>query len=351
MAERLRCAVIGTGSWGCEHLKGLSTCLRAVPVAIADVNADRAHAASERFGIPRSYADYHELLDQPDIDAVTIALPNYLHASAAIESLKARKHVLLEKPMATNLRDAARIIETAKKMKRVIMVAQNFRFHPDSQTAKLFIEKGALGEIYHARCFWHRCSGIPRIGSWFTQKQYAGGGCTYDLGVHMLDLAFHLINDFQVRAVSAQAFSKFGARGLGEADHGRGEIDPRKTFDVEDYAVALIRMESGRTIALEVSWAAFHASDAREKGVDLYGTEAGLSLFPTRVFRNGPSGYETIHLNQSKLPYSEDRVHHFVSCVLEGKKPLVSMEESYKVQQALEAIYASASSGKEVRLK
>ena len=351
MAERLRCAVIGTGSWGCEHLKSLSTCSRAVAVAIADSNAERAHAASERYGIPRSYADYRELLDQPDIDAVTIALPNYLHASAAIESLKARKHVLLEKPMATNLRDAARIIETAKKMKRVIMVAQNFRFHPHSQVARIFIEKGALGEIYHARCFWHRSSGIPRIGSWFTQKQYAGGGCTYDLGVHMLDLTFHLINDFQVRAVSAQAFNKFGTRGLGEADHSLSEIDPKKVFDVEDYSVALIRMESGRTVALEVSWAAFHASDVREKGVDLYGTEAGLSLFPTRVFRNGPSGYETIQLSQSKLPYSEDRVHHFVSCVLDGKKPLVSMDESYKVQQALEAIYASSSSGKEVRLK
>jgi predicted dehydrogenase len=351
MAERLRCAVIGVGSWGTEHLKSLSTCPRAVVVAIAESNAERAHAASDSFRIPRSYTDYRELLDQPDIDAVTIALPNYLHAPVALESLKARKHVLLEKPMATSVRDAARVIETAKKMKRVIMVAQNFRFNAQSQVAKIFLESGALGEIYHARCFWHRSSGIPRIGSWFTQKQYAGGGCTYDLGVHMLDLTCYLMNDFQVRAVSAQTFSKFGARGLGEANYGLSEIDSKKVFDVEDYCVALLRMESGRTIALEVSWAAYHASDVRERGVDLYGTDAGLSLFPARLFRTGSSGYETIHLAQTKLPYSEDRVHHFVTCVLEGKRPLVSIDESYKIQQVLDAIYASALSGKEVRLK
>jgi predicted dehydrogenase len=102
---------------------------------------------------------------------------------------------------------------------------------------------------------------------------------------------------------------------------------------------------------LEASWAAHHPADAREYGVDLLGTNAGLSLYPPRLFRPGPSGYETIHLAVPKGAYNEDVVHHFVGCVIGNKKTLVPLEESLKVQQVLEAIYAAAATGKEVVLK
>ena len=350
MLERLRCAVIGVGGFGLDHLNSLVHCRRAAAVAIAEIHPERAKLASEQYKIPRSYADYRELLDQPDIDAVIIALPNYLHAPVAIAALKARKHVLLEKPMATHAKDAAKIIDTARKMKRTLMVAQNFRFHRHTQMAKFLVERGDLGEIYHARCFWLRHGGIPRIGSWFTQKPLAGGGCTYDIGVHMLDVCLHLLGDFAVSAVSAQTYAKFGPRGLGEFNWGKSEIDPRKPFDVEDFSAALIRLSSGRTVILETSWACHVAQDAREYGLDLFGTDAGLSLYPARLFRNGPNGHESILLSLPKVPHPEDRVHHFVNCVLDDKQPLVDVEESLKLQQVLDAIYTSSASGREVRL-
>jgi predicted dehydrogenase len=351
MADKLRCGVIGTGAIGIGHLLSLTSFPRAAAVALAETNAQRAKEATERFKIPRSYNDYHELLDQPDIDAVTIATPNYLHAEMAIEALKARKHVVVEKPLATTAKDAARIIDTAKKMKRTLMVAQNFRFNRYTQMAKMIIDKGDVGEIYHARCFWLRRNGIPRIGSWFTQKKFAGGGCILDIGSHLLDACLHLMSDFEVVSVSAQTHSKFGPRGLGEMDWGKGDIDPAKPFDVDDQGAVFLRLKSGRTVILEASWAAYVPSDVREYGIDLFGTSAGLSLYPARMFRNGPNGYETIHLNVPKLPYSEDRIHHFVSAVVEGKKPLVTLDESLQLQTILEAIYTSASTGKEVRLK
>src|SRR5215218_1350732 len=102
MAGKLRCAVIGTGGAGLEHLHALALCHRAAVVAIAERHPQRAREASVRAQIARSYADYHELLEQPDIDAVTIATPTHLHASMAMEALKARKHVFLEQPMAMN---------------------------------------------------------------------------------------------------------------------------------------------------------------------------------------------------------------------------------------------------------
>jgi len=153
-----------------------------------------------------------------------------------------------------------------------------------------------------------------------------------------------------VKSVSAQTFAKFGPRGLGETDWGKSEINQKKPFDVEDYSVALLRLKSGRTVVLETSWAGHHPTDAREYGVDLVGTVAGLSLYPARLFRPGPNGFETIHLSLPIVSHSEDRIHHFVSCALEGKKPLVAPEESLKVQQLLDAIYTSAATGKEVRL-
>src|SRR6267143_6816573 len=106
MADKLRCAVIGAGAIGLEHLHSLISCPRAAAVAIAENHPLRAREASERFKIPRSYADFRELLEQPDIDAVTIATPNHFHAAMAIGALQARKHVLLEKPLATNTKDA-----------------------------------------------------------------------------------------------------------------------------------------------------------------------------------------------------------------------------------------------------
>ncbi|HTG43144.1 MAG TPA: Gfo/Idh/MocA family oxidoreductase [Verrucomicrobiae bacterium] len=351
MADKLRCGVIGAGAAGCDHLHSLSTCFRAAAVAIAEINPQNSREACDRYRIARSYTDYHELLEQPDIDAITIALPNHLHTSVAIEALKARKHVLVEKPMSTSLKDAVKIVETARKMKRTVMVGQNLRFDRQTQLAKSLIERGELGEVYHARGFYLRRSGIPRIGSWFTQKRYSGGGCVYDLAGHILDTCLFLFNDFKVSSVFAQTHAHFGSRGLGEMNWGKSEIDPKKPFDVEDHGSALIKLQSGRSITLDVSWAGFHPAEAREHGVDLLGTNGGLSLFPARLFRNGPNGYETVHLGGTKMAYVDDRIHHFVNCVLDGKKPLISVEESLQVQQVLDAIYASAESGKEIRLK
>lgn len=351
MADKLRCAVIGAGGIGLDHLHSLNTCHRAAAVAIAEISPPRAREASVRHNIPRSYTDYRELLEQPDIDAVVVALPNHLHAPVAIEALKARKHVLLEKPMAMNAKEAAKVIDVAKTMKRTLMVAQSLRFNRHTQIARLAIERGDLGEVYHVRTFWLRRAGIPRIGSWFTQKQLAGGGVLSDLGVHLVDTALHLMKEFDVASVTAQTAAKFGNRGLGEMEWGRSEIDPKRPFDVEDFGVALLRLRSGRTISVETGWACFQNHETRDYGLDLFGSNGGLSLYPAKLFRNTLDGQETIQFNTStKVPYPEDRVHHFVNCVLDGKKLLVPPEESLKVQQVLDALYASAAGGKEVKL-
>jgi predicted dehydrogenase len=350
MREKLRCAVIGAGAIGIEHLNDLLHCPRAATVAIAELNPTRLREAAEKFHVPRTYTNYKELLEQPDIDAITIALPNYLHAPVAVDALNARKHVLIEKPMATNAKDAAKIVAAAQKSRRTAMVAKNFRFDRHTHTARLAIQRGDLGEIYHARGFSHRTSSIPRIGSWFTQKQLAGGGCMADTGSMLIDVLFHLLNDFDVVSVTAATHAKFGNRGRGEGNWGKSEVDPKRTFDVEDHCAALLRMKKGYTVTVETSWAGFHPGDTREEGIDLLGTEAGMSLFPAKLFKQSLHGLETTHFFNTKNGPVEDRISHFVNCIIEGKKPLIPIEESLKVQQVLDAIYASAETGKEVRL-
>ncbi len=338
-------AVIGAGAIGLDHIRSFQQHPAARVAALAEVSPERGREAVDTFGIPELVTDYRELLRRDDIDIVSVALPNYLHASVGLEALKAGKHLMIDKPMATDARDAIKLIAAAKKSGVRLMVGQNMRFSPEVQTARKLITDGKLGEVYHAKTAWTRRSGIPRIGSWFTQKQFAGGGCTYDIGVHALDRALFLMGEFDAVAVSGQTYSKLGPLGRGEGKWGRGEIDPKAKFDVDDLSVALIKLRSGRTVLLEASWAA-HLPQHDFFTSQVFGTEAGLMLNPLRLIRPGDSGYITEELTADTPLVDANRMVHFVDVLLGKAKPYVKPEESLAVQKILDAIYRSAATGR-----
>ena len=343
-------AIIGAGAIGLDHIQSFRLHPAARVTALAEVSPVRGREAADRFNIPHLVTDYRKLLSRPDIDVVSIALPNYLHAKVALAALRAGKHVMVDKPMATNARDAAKLVAAAKQGKRLLMVGQNIRFTPDVQTAKQLVTAGVLGDVYHAKTAWTRRSGIPRIGSWFTQKRYAGGGCTYDIGVHALDRCLYLLGEFDAVAVSGQTYAKFGPRGLGNGGWGRSEVDPKKPFDVDDLSLALIKLKSGRTVLLETSWAA-HQPEPDFNGTQLFGTEAGLLLPPLRLFRNGKHGYASELVPTRTDLVTPNRMVHFIDCLLGQARPHVPATESLAVQKILDAIYLSARTGKEVRIR
>ncbi len=343
-------AVIGAGGIGQDHLASFKLHPAARVVAIADVSEERAQESADRFGVPEVVSDYKELLARPDIDVVSIALPNYLHAPVALDALRAGKHVMLDKPMATNARDAAKLVTEARRRGVLFMVGQNFRFNAETQTAKRVIETGALGEVYHAKTSWVRRAGIPRIGSWFTQKRFAGGGCTYDIGVHALDRCLYLLGEFEAAAVSGQTFAKFGPRGLGNGNWGKSEINTKAPFDVDDLSVALIKLRSGRTVLLEASWAA-HGPHIDVNGTQLFGTDAGLILPPVQLFKQTRAGYSVETIDPLPPHVHVNRMVHFIDCLLGKAKPYVKPEESLAVQKILDAIYVSAASGREIRIR
>jgi predicted dehydrogenase len=343
-------AVIGAGGIGQDHLASFKQHPAARVVAIAEVSPERGREAAEKFNIPEVVTDYRRLLLRPDIDVVSVALPNYLHARVTLDALRAGKNVMLDKPMATNARDGSKLVAEAEKQGVLFMVGQNFRFNLETQTAKQVVAMGTLGDVYHAKTSWSRRAGIPRIGSWFTQRRFAGGGCTYDIGVHALDRCLYLIGEFEAASVSGQTFAKFGPRGLGNGGWGRSEIDPKAPFDVDDLSIALIKMKSGRTVLLEASWAA-HGPLVDVNSTQLFGTEAGLTLPPVKLFKQTPSGYAAEEVDTLPPLVNPNRMVHFIDCLLGYAKPFVKSSESLAVQKILDAIYVSARTGKEVRIK
>ena len=343
-------AVLGAGAIGRDHIASFQKHPSARVVALVETDAERGRAAAATYHIPDLLADYREVLRRDDVQVVSIALPNHLHAPIALAALKAGKHVMLDKPMATNARDAAKLAAEARQRRRLLMVGQNQRFTPEIQTLRQLVERGVLGEVYHARAIWLRRSGIPRIGSWFTQQKLAGGGCTYDIGVHALDQALYLMGEFTASAVSGQTYGKFGARGLGNGTWGCSEIDPRKPFDVEDASIALIRLRSGRTVQLETSWAG-HQAAADINGTQLFGTDAGATTNPLQLFHSGRRGYCVESIDPLPPRVNPDRMVHFINVLLGREEPHVPAEQSVAVQKILDAIYRSAATGREVRLK
>lgn len=343
-------AVIGAGAIGHDHISSFQQHPAARVVALAELSPERGREAADKFGISELVRDYKLLLKRADIDIISVALPNYLHANVALDALRDGKNVMLDKPMATNATDAARLVAEAKKQKVLLMVGQNQRFVPEVQTAKQLITRGALGDVYHAKTAWCRRSGIPRIGSWFTQTQFAGGGSTYDIGVHALDRCLYLLGEFDAAAVSGKTYTQFGNRGLGGGNWGKSEIDPKATFDVDDLSLALIKMKSGRTVLLETSWAA-HQPENDINRTQLFGTEAGLDFPPLRLFSKTASGYNVEQVDHLPNLVQENRMKHFVDCLLGTAQPYVPPGESLAVQRILDAIYLSSKTGKEVRLK
>lgn len=350
--SNIRFGVIGAGQIGNNSCRDISGHDQAEIVAASDVNELRLKELTDKFDIARSYTDSAELINDPDIDAIYIGVPNKFHAPLAKASLEAGKHVMLDKPFAMNIAEAQGVADAAAASGKLFMVGMNQRYRGPSQTIHKLASEGKLGEIYHAKAFWFRRSGIPRLGTWFGNKAMAGGGALLDIGVHLLDLALFVSNQFKPVAVSGATYTKFGNRGLGEGGWGMSDREDI-TFDVDDFATALIKFEGGVTVTLDVSWA-IHQKDANRHDVHIFGTEGGASLFPGEIYhygeKPGNEDYQVVTPEPQVTLAHEERFFNFINSILGDEEPLVKIEESLAVQKILDGIYESCATGKEVRI-
>ncbi len=345
--KRLRVGVIGLGM-GSAHARCFKQHPQVDVVAVADVDKNRLQAVGDSLGVAGRYTDAGKMIRREQLDIVSVATPNRFHKPLTLAALKAGCHVLCEKPMAMNAREAQTMLDAAKKARRRLMINFNFRFMPHSAAMKREVDAGTLGEIYFARTVWHRRRGLPGFGGWFGRKALSGGGPLIDLGVHRLDLALWMMGYPKPAWVLAGTYDHIASQLAKKA---------KKAFDVEDLAVALIRFENGATLELEASWAA-NIRENEFMETRLLGTKAGL------VQRNLNETYEfeaELYIERDGTPFDmklhpaptvkKDAMNYFADCILQNKPHMAGGEEGLVVMKLLDAIYASAAKGAPVHVK
>ncbi|MGC5325083.1 Gfo/Idh/MocA family protein [Brevibacillus sp. SYSU BS000544] len=341
MNQVWKLGIIGAGGISREHLKAARKDPRITVSAIADVSLELAEDRAKEFAIPSVYGNYSELLEQTDIDAVIICLPNYLHAPVTLKAFANGKHVLCEKPLALHAQEAQMMLDASRAAGRILMTGMNNRFRSEVIHCKRLIEQAKLGNIYHAKAAWVRRNGIPGWGSWFTQKEKSGGGPLIDLGVHMLDATLWLLDFPKPHYVMAQTYAKFGPKRKGISEY--GTQNPQGFYDVEDMVTALVQFENGSTLSLEVSWASH--IEQEQAYIQLLGDEAGARIsFEERqlvVFEEQEGMLADKHIKSSHQNERSLLISHFID-VLEGKDNLCQPEQGVYMNQLIDAIYLSA---------
>ena len=341
----VRVAIIGAGI-GRQHLRGYMGVAGAQISAICDLDPARAALLIEENGLQnvQVFADYRALLAAHCVDAVSLCVPNALHASIAVECLQNGLHVLCEKPLAINAPEAQTIADAARKSGKICMVGQVLRFRDDVLALKNEIDSGKIGEIYYARTMARRVRGIPKWGGWFTQQNMAGGGPLIDTGVHIIDLAWWLCGCPRPISASATTYAKFGPQKLGLGAGGVG--NENGVFDVEDLAAGLVRFENGLSIHFEATWAIHAPKD--ERFCHLHGTQGAIIWddAPKIIDQNGV----VTQISQSSGDAWTREMAHFIDCIQNGKTPDPDAAQGVVMMQILDALYRSAREGQEIRI-
>lgn len=314
-------------------------------VMIASRSLERARRVAGVFHVPQVSGDWRDVVSNRDLDAVCVTTPNYLHCEMATAACRAGKHVLVEKPMALSLHEADEMIGAADKAGVVLMVQQSQRFFPVHEVAKQILEAGAIGQVLSVRARWSH--GGPENwspeGRWFFEKDQAGGGALYDLGIHKFDLIRFLTGK------EAAEVSAFTATLVKESE-------------VDDYAVAILRFADGALGVVEASW----SSSPAENSIKLYGTRGNLQVgletehaisaeFDTRVGPPLSMQAGTWHGSRflpdvPKQSLSGGPFRHFADCIRKGTKCLAAGSDNRMSLGIMLAAAQSQATGKVVRL-
>ncbi|MBV8898297.1 MAG: Gfo/Idh/MocA family oxidoreductase [Acidobacteriaceae bacterium] len=313
-------------------------------VAVASPTPGNAEKLAKKYGVPRVFTEYREMLKEPDIEMVTITAPNSLHAQMTIDIANSGKHVVCEKPLCMTLEEADQMIDTCKRRGVLLAYAEELFFTPKYVKAKEMADQGGLGKVYMVK---QAEKHFGPHSAWFWDVQRSGGGALMDLGCHGIAFCYWFLGRPQIKSVYAH---------LGTYVHGdktRGEDDGVCVLEFDNHATGLV----------EVSWA-----------------KRGGMFDRIEVFGEGGVTYADLHMGNALPTYSEygfgyavekapstqgwsypvfeehwnygipQELHHFARCV-RGKETLQATgEDGRVVMQALYAAYASAAGGHKVQM-
>lgn len=317
-----------------------------------DIIPEKAAAAVEKYGCGTAVTDYHVVLSDSEVEAVSVCTPNNMHATISIDAMRAGKHVLCEKPAARTYPEALEMQKVQHETGKVLNIGVVNRFNDQVNRIRDYIQEGRLGEVYHVYLSFRSHRSIPGLGGAFTTKAIAGGGALIDWGVHFLDLVMYCLNDPKPLTVSGETFCKLGKdmEGYTYRDMWAGPPVKNGTYDVEDSVTALIRTE-GPVFTLHGAWA--QNIDKNEMQVDFMGDKGGIRLeyggdFTLYTVEHGAL-VEYVPEGKNR-PMFENEINAFVDCVRTGEKLCSHIDTAVITAKIMQAIYDSAEIHKEIAL-
>jgi len=356
-------AIIGAGGMASYHIAGFRAAGAEV-IAIVDKNAEAAKKAAQKFCVEKTYSSSRQMYETArGLDAVSVITPNASHFPLVMEALSYGKHVFCEKPPALNAAQAQAMAGKAAASRRTLMFDFNNRARPEAYAMMEYINKGSVGRINSAQASWIRRAGIPGFGGWFTNKKLSGGGPVIDL-LHMIDLALYFMDYPQPKFVLAQTFSDFIADKAFKGPWGIPDVRKGVT-DVEAAAHGFVTFKDGRTLSIRNSWAEMNKRE--EVSVVFQGSKAGgmvrrlfgidgidstsIDTCELYVQENGRSVNRTIIVEPDETMGRTRAAKNFALSLAGEEPPLNTPDEAVKLMKIIDAIYASAKSGKPVEIK
>jgi myo-inositol 2-dehydrogenase / D-chiro-inositol 1-dehydrogenase len=345
MGNRVKVGIIGSQFQADIHALSLQNMPdEAEVVAVASPSPGNAAAFARKFGIPRVFTDYLEMLKEKDIEMVTIAAPNSLHAQMTTDAAAAGKHVVCEKPLAMTIAEGEEMIAVTKRHGVLLLYGEELVFTPKYLKAKEMADGGAFGKIYLVK---QSEKHFGPHSEWFWDVNRAGGGAFMDLGCHGIAFCYWFLDRSPIKSVYCQ---------MGTYVHAD------KT-QAEDDSLCILEFENGANALIENSWARRGGMDDR---IEVYG-EAGVTYANLHMGNALPTysengyGYAVEKAPTTKgwtYPVFEElwnygtpqELTHFARCVRGKETPRVTGEDGLVVMRALCAGYASAGEGRKIAL-
>lgn len=311
--EPVKVGIIGTGFWGANHARVISELDGAVLTAICDINVERAKNIAKRYGIPRIYRDYIDLLRGEDVDAVTICTPSNTHAEICTKALEMGKDVLVEKPMASTLEESIRVMDAVKSSGRRLMVGFIERFNPAVEVAKESLESGRIGRpiLIYGR----------RIGPW--PERIGDIGVLKDTSIHDIDLSMYFFGPQPIFVYAAGGSLRHSS---------------------EDYIQALITFREERSAIIEANW----LTPRKKRDLRITGTEGVIHVeFLSRevVIEKSDGTYMPMTPNSEPL---KNELKYFITSLRKNEDLSPGCIEGVRAMAVAEAILQSMSTKKAV---
>ena len=357
--KKIKVGIIGTGWIAEAHVLNYLKCPDVEIVAAAELIDGKAEKFCKANGIEgvRLYPDHKSMIDNEELDAVSVCTYNRTHAQCSIYALEHGVNVLLEKPMCVTLDEAVAICKAEKKSGKILSIGFQPRFDENMKMLKKVVETGELGDIYYIQTGGGRRRGIPTpYGTSFIEDETAGLGALADIGCYSLDMVLNAVGYPKPLTVSGYTSDFFGKDPVTYPNH----PEYAEKFGVDDFAAAFIRLEGGIVLDFRIAW----AMNLDTPGdTIILGKKAGLRIPSTECWNGSIGGplkiYRTIAGSdvETEIPERDNgednfykKIRLFVDAVKYGRPAPVPSSQILYNQAIIDGIARSAKLGREVEI-